>query len=43
MINEANSLDLDDLDYGEQDYVNDSPESNGDVHEDTPEVDNPSD
>ena len=43
MINEANSLDLDDLDYDEQDYVNDSPESNGDVHEDTPEVDNPSD
>lgn len=43
MINEANSLDLDDLDYDEQDYVNDSPESDGDVHEDTPEVDNPSD
>lgn len=43
MINEANSLDLDDLDYDEQDYVNDSPESDEDVHEDTPEVDNPSD
>lgn len=43
MINEANSLDLDDLDYDEQDYVNDSPESDGDTHEDTPEVDNPSD
>ena len=43
MINEANSLDLDDLDYDEQDYVNDSPESDEGTHEDTPEVDNPSD
>lgn len=43
MINEANSLDLDDLDYDEQDYVNDSPESDEGTHEDTPEVDNPND
>lgn len=43
MINEANSLDLDDLDYDEQDYVNDSPESDEDVPKDTPVVDNPSD
>ena len=43
MINEANSLDLDDLDYDEQDYVNDSSESDEGVHEDTPVVDNPSD
>ena len=42
MINEANSLDLDDLDYDEQDYVNDSSESNEGVREDTPAVDNPS-
>ena len=43
MINEANSLDLDDLDYDEQDYVNDSSESDKDVPKDTPVVDNPND
>jgi hypothetical protein len=45
MINEANTLDLDDLD-GVQDYVNDSPESyesDPNVGNDTNEPDNQQD
>ena len=42
MINEANALDLDDLDY-EQDLVDDSAESSSDVENDTPENDVPQD
>ena len=42
MINEANALDLEDLDY-EQDLMDDSIESSSDVENDTPENDVPQD